>query len=272
MAQKLIAQDELHLTKGAGEALTAFRFVKLNASNSSNVDLCDTAGEAVLGVVGGAYSSGDAAVPVCYSGITYVYAGGTIAAGDYVATNAAGAAVKASGLNAPDFIAGRALNAAVSGDLVSIELLNAGGFISAIGAGHKFLVIPVTVVAAATEQDTGYNLPAKSIVKGVYLDVQTAEATGGTKTVDVGTDGSGSNDPDGWLDGASVAATGIVAGSLTSGAQTLGALLHEDEDGAGALVPMPDVASSGESITYTLGSNDFAELVANIVIEFVEVQ
>jgi hypothetical protein len=99
-----------------------------------------------------------------------------------------------------------------------------------------------------TEQDTGWDLPDKCVVLNVWVDVTTAD-TG--ETLDVGTDGSGSNDPNGFLDGISVNATGVIKGTLTNGVQTVGALLYVDESGAGVLVPEPDVTSGGESVTYT---------------------
>ena len=98
----------------------------------------------------------------------------------------------------------------------------------------------------------------------VFLDVTTLEATGATKTIDIGTLSTDSGDADGFLDGASVAAAGIIRGSLTNAAVTRGVLLTDDEDGAGAWVPMPCVAPGSLSVTYTFGANDFAELVATI--------
>lgn len=272
MAQKLFAQDESYLTKTATEDIGAYRFVKLNASDASKIDIADTAGEMVLGVLDADMDySEDPLARVVYRGITYVKAGGTVAADDYVTTDANGAAVKASTGAAVAHIAGRAMNGGVSGDLIAVDLMpELGALLDNSGGLNKILVIPVTRVALATEQDTGIDLPAKAIVRGVYLDVITKEDTGGTKTIDIGTDGTGSNDPDGFIAAASVAAAGIVTGIFTAAGQTVGALLSEDEGGTGELVPVPDCSSGGESITYTLGSNDFAELVANIVIDYIE--
>lgn len=273
MAQKLFSKDVLTLTKEAAEALGAYKFVKPNASDSAKADLCDTVGEQVLGVVDAAWDSGDEAVKINYAGIVYVKAGGTVAVGDYVCTDASGYAIKASGLVSPDYIAGVAMTAGDSGDMISIKLCpEAGASIASVGAAAKTLVIPLPIVAAATENDTGISLPAKCVVTGAFLDVTTAEATGGTKTLDVGTDGSGSNDPDGFMDGISAAAIGVIVPTLASGAQTLGVLLSVDEDGAGALSPEPDGTSGGESITYTLGSDDWAEFVGNLVLSFIEIQ
>lgn len=158
--------------------------------------------------------------------------------------------------------------------------------LSAVGAVMKIKILPVTVVAAATEQDTGWDLPATAMVMDVFLDITTAEATGATKTIDIGTDGSGSNDPDGFADAISVAATGLVRpqATVTTGsnetyysANTRGVLLSDflvgtDVDGDfGVYREKPDGTSGGESITYTLGSNDYVELVANMIIVYMEI-
>ena len=117
-----------------------------------------------------------------------------------------------------------------------------------------------------TEQDTGWDLPSSAVVYDVFLNVTTNDAS---QTIDVGTDGSGSNDPDGFLDGASVNATGLVKGTLASGGQTRGALLRADESGAGVLVPEPDVTSGGESITYT-GSDTTNTMRGSIYIVYLD--
>ena len=274
MAQKLFAQDERYLSKNASEDLAAFYFVKLG-TDAAQVDVADTAGEQVLGISEHAVDqSVNPIARIVYEGITYVVAGGTFAADDYLTTDANGKAVKAGGVAAADYIAGKAMSAGVAGSLAAIHLFPAGGAsIADVGAGRKFFVIPAAIVAATTVNDTGYNMPAKAVVLEAFLDVTTLEATGATKTVDVGFLNAGeSGDEDGLLDGASVAAAGLIGPSLANGAVTRGALLREDEDGAGAYVPSRDYTAGTRSITYTLGAADFAEMVANIVIDFIEVE
>lgn len=117
----------------------------------------------------------------------------------------------------------------------------------------------------------GGTLPAKSIVTEVYVNVITAEATATTKTLDVGTLSSSSGDADGFLDGVSVAATGLVKGTLASAGQTLGALLRVDESGAGVLVPEPYINTASKPISVTAGSSGFAELVADIIVIYKEI-
>lgn len=138
---------------------------------------------------------------------------------------------------------------------------------SVVGAIKKYAKAALTIVADTNSHDTAIVLPAKAIITNAFIDVTTQEATGATKTVDIGISGG---DEDGLLDGIDVSATGVKIGTLASGAQTLGALLSVDEDGAGALVPQQYVGS-GATIAYTLGSADFAELVANVVVEYIEV-
>lgn len=130
--------------------------------------------------------------------------------------------------------------------------------------------IPVTT-KTDTEIDTGWDLPAKAIVLNVWVDVITFEATGTTKTIDIGLLSSDTGgDADGFVDGLSTAtAAGIRKGTLLNSGQTLGAYLRVDESGAGVLVPEPHVAGSvvAKRVTYTLGS-EHTELVANIYIEY----
>ena len=134
------------------------------------------------------------------------------------------------------------------------------------GAVTRYSKAPLTIVAATTAQDTTIVIPAGSIIKNVWVVVDTKEATGATKTVDIGVK---SGDEDGFLDGVSVAATGTIKGTLLNTGQTLGALMSVDEGGTGELVPEPYVCATDTTLCYTLGSDDFAELVATAIVEWV---
>jgi len=174
----------------------------------------------------------------------------------------------------------------MDGVTATTEEIN-GNDVSAVGAGIKLKVLPLTVVAAATEQDTGWDLPAKSLILDVWLDVTTLEATGTTKTVDVGTLSSDSGDANGFLDAVSVAAAGRINGeAVISGTganafwntNTRGVLLSifqqgaaGDADNGGVYARIPCTDPGSLSVTYTLGSDDFAELVANVCILYVEI-
>ena len=104
------------------------------------------------------------------------------------------------------------------------------------------LVIPVTLVASATAQDTGVTLPAAAGVFQTALNIFTAETTGTTKTVSVG----------------------FVGGADDALATNFGVT------GAGFEVAgNANTAAGGEAISYTLGSADFEELDAEIVLTYV---
>ena len=99
---------------------------------------------------------------------------------------------------------------------------------------------------AATEKDTGFNLPTKGrvlpLLAGAGIEVTTA-ATAGAKTIDVGTlTGETGADPNGLLAGVSTAATGQIVG-------TNGALYVA---GAPALTD----AAAAKSLSYTTGAAD----------------
>ena len=118
------------------------------------------------------------------------------------------------------------------------------------------------------ERTTDFTLPTNAIVENVYLYVHTVDAT---ETVDVGTEGT-SNDPDGFLDGVSLATAGLVKGDLADGAITLGALLRE-ETGTGADVayaPTRDITAGGDPISYTCSAGTDTA-VFDIIIDYYEV-
>lgn len=109
--------------------------------------------------------------------------------------------------------------------------------------------------ADGVETLTGIVIPENGIVEDVYIKVITADAGG---TLDVGTSGDLSDDPNGYLNQISLAtdaSSAIRIGSLASGGVTLGALLTET--GASSALRIPDVYSGGEevSITHTQGTN-----------------
>ena len=106
-------------------------------------------------------------------------------------------------------------------------------------AFKQIIEIPITLVASGAEQSTGVTLPTRCVVTSTIVNVFTAEATGTTTTIDVGLLAGGGAD---LADDVSVAATGFVAG-------------------------ISDVVGSGDEVTYTLGSADYAELDAVILLE-----
>jgi len=154
--------------------------------------------------------------------------------------------------------------------------------LSAVGAEIKVKKIPIAFGDGVSENKMGWDLPSTAIVLDVLLNISVVEATGATKTIDIGTDGAGSNDPDGFADAVSVAAAGLVRPGValdgTSNwyaANTRGVLLSmyvagTNADDRGLYSEMPDLTSGGEEISWTPGSNDFAELAADLLVVYIE--
>jgi hypothetical protein len=129
--------------------------------------------------------------------------------------------------------------------------------------------IPLSKQTTAAETQV-WTLPTNIAVVDVIVNVTTAEATGTTKTIDIGTDGSGSNDPDGFAASLSVAALGwkrpeaavTVGGTETYySANTRGALLTRGfkvggnaATNTGIYSEKLDFTSGGEKLTWTAGS------------------
>lgn len=155
----------------------------------------------------------------------------------------------------------------------------------------KYFVTRFEFGDGTSETDMGFDLPATAIVlPEIFINVITAEATGGTKTIDVGLLSSESGgDADGFVDGISVAATGIVeaGATVTAGgtetyysANTLGVLLSTFLAGAnvatdvGTFEKKKHLTSSvtAKSISITPGSADFAELVVDVYIPYITLE
>ena len=106
----------------AGEDLSSAQFKFVTLESDGQVDLADAAGENAIGVclVGGTAGK---AVTVAVSGKVMVTAGGTIAAGAQIQTDASGDALTAA---TGDVVLGYALEAAVDGQIFAIELIQGG--------------------------------------------------------------------------------------------------------------------------------------------------
>lgn len=147
---------------------------------------------------------------------------------------------------------------------------------------NKFLKIkkiPITGLATGAETDTGFVLPDDAVVMDIFLKVVTPVSG---KTIDIGTDGTGSNDPNGFASALSVATAGIVRpqGVVSTGssetyysANTRGELLSDYLAGTDAASDFgiyrekPDVSSGGDKVTYTPESAT-AALVAELYIVY----
>ena len=244
----------------------AYTAVKQGATNTDTADLCDTAGERAIGVIGQNWDDGEF-ISIQRSGVATIRAGAAVASGAQLVTDASGRAITATG--AYGWQLGYALTAATAaGDEISMLIA-----IQPLAFGDYGVRTVKTRIAAASSgfaaETTLFTLPAKAVVQTVYVDVITLETTGTTGTIDVGTAGT-SNDPDGYLDGIDATGTGIFRPVYTNGALTAGVLLSDDEDGAGALVPTHDASAGGDPVTASPAAADYAELVADVYVVFCE--
>jgi hypothetical protein len=134
----------------------------------------------------------------------------------------------------------------LSSAIAALEALITNGGASAV---PKYRSVSLPIVAAATAQDTTLIIPDGAIIlPGSFI-------SGG--------------DEDGFIDGLSVAAAGSILPTLADGAATVGVLNSVDES-AGDLVPEGYACTAATTICYTLGSDDFAELVAEVFIPVLE--
>lgn len=164
--------------------------------------------------------------------------------------------------------------------------LNAVADQSVNGALLKVKQIAISAAPTGSEQDTGWDLPAKSVVYDVFVDVTAAEVTGTTKTLNVGLLSSESGgDTDGFLDSVSVAATGIKRGvpTITTGSNevffassTRGALLASLTAGSdaagdvGTYYEKPHITATAVSVVYDADDSDWSEFRGTINIVYVE--
>ena len=163
--------------------------------------------------------------------------------------------------------------------------------LSAVGALMKVKKLSIASAPTGSEQDTGWDLPAKSIVYDVILDVITAEVTGTTKTMNIGLKaGESGGDADGFAAAINCASTGLVRPgvTVTSGATetyvsafTRGALLTSGTPIAGtntvgdegSYYEKPFLATSvtAKSVCFTASAANWAEFRGDIYIVYAEI-
>ena len=167
--------------------------------------------------------------------------------------------------------------------------MTAYGYLNKSGFALPTMWFCAPVDALTVGEKTPVNIPLKKgdIINRVFVHVKTAETTAGTKTIDVGLNGTApDDDPDGFLDGVSTAAAGVIRGNtvVTVGgtetflaSTTFGVLLLDFLAGAnvagdvGTLVEKDHVITRNDAvITYTLGSAH-TELVADIYVEITRI-
>lgn len=113
----------LDLTFEAGSDLTSGRFKVVALASDGQVDLSETAGEASIGVLqdDALSSAAGTAVTVRVAGVSKVYAGGTVAAGDAVAVHTTDGTVETAGSG--DYPIGIALDGNDAGELISVLII-----------------------------------------------------------------------------------------------------------------------------------------------------
>ena len=129
---------------------------------------------------------------------------------------------------------------------------------------RRDLVIPLNFADGTGTNTTKLTLPASSIViPNPKIYVRTAEATGTTKTLEVGVTGTAA----GFINGLSAASTGMVAPTLTNAAVTLGSLLFV-YGGATSTAPVREehIVSTAVAVTWTPGSTDWANFDADLIL------
>lgn len=265
----------------------AYTAVKQGSSNTDTCDLCDTAGERPIGVIDRNYDDGEYA-SIIVSGFATIRAGAAVASGATVAVDSSGRAITAT--YAHEWQLGRALNASsAAGDEIVVWIdIKPLDTASLLGFGLKIAKARIAAASSAFAAETNlFTLPTKAIVVDCFVDVITAEATGGTKTVDVGTS-TVSDDPDGFLDGVSVAGIAMVKGAATFttgsnetffASSTYGDLLAPVQiagsdtatDVGTYLEAKNDLTSLGAVVSASPGSADFAELVADVYVVYYEI-
>jgi len=132
------------------------------------------------------------------------------------------------------------------------------------GQMQQVMLIPFSAadVTANTETATGFTEPANALMlPSVAIRVLTLDAT---ETVDVGTLSSDSGDADGFIDGLSLAAVGVVKATVANGSDTMGALLvTQDSANAGDLALEAHVsAAKAITLTTSAGTDTAAGFIA----------
>ena len=117
-----VMQSRDNRTFIAGEDLSSAQFKFVTLESDGQVDLADSAGENAIGVCIVGAGAGKA-VTVTVSGSVMVTAGGTIAAGAAVQTDASGDALTAA---TGDVILVYAREAGVDGQIIEIEMIQGG--------------------------------------------------------------------------------------------------------------------------------------------------
>jgi hypothetical protein len=116
-----VEESVVSITIEAGADLSAGQYKFVTVASDGQVDLTASAGGAAIGVLQNAPDAAGVPATVAIAGRVKVTAGGTVAAGNKVQSDASGdAIVAASG----DTVLGYALQAADDGDVFAIALIS----------------------------------------------------------------------------------------------------------------------------------------------------
>lgn len=115
--------DESFIDSSGDLQTKQFYIVKLDTATQGGVLLAAAASDQIIGVLQnkpgtGSISGVNHAAVVRILGISKVIAGGTVAVGDWLTSDANGKAVATT--TAGDYVIGRSLNAGSSGDIISV--------------------------------------------------------------------------------------------------------------------------------------------------------
>ena len=116
-----VEESVVSITIEAGADLSAGQYKFVTLASDGQVDLTASAGGPAIGVLQNAPNAAGVAATVAISGRVKVTAGGTIAAGAKVQSDASGDALTAA---SGDHVLGIALESAVDGDIFAIALIN----------------------------------------------------------------------------------------------------------------------------------------------------
>ena len=106
------------------------------------------------------------------------------------------------------------------------------------------ITFPVQIVASTADQSTGVFLPPNAAIRRLYARNFTVETTGMTKTVTVKRESQTIDDVSAQMAGITGPALGVPSSGI-----------------------YPATADAKEELKYALGSNDFAELDQEVMVE-----
>lgn len=129
---------------------------------------------------------------------------------------------------------------------------------------RRTLIVPLNFADGTTTVTTNLTLPVGIVVLPYpFVNVRTAEAVGGTKTLSVGVTGT----TGAFITGLSVASTGLKGTSLASGTVTLGSFLIESVTGTTTGdARVPYIIGTAIALTWTPASSDWTAFDGDLLL------